>query len=185
MKYSLKSIRPLFPRMGLVEQSQVVASTAVVVAMVTIVTVHFVTGSTFNSLDFISILTVGVIGFVSVYFSLKYGRMLEEQRRELLELNTIAEAVNHSVELDYVLQSALAKVMELMRAECGWIYLYENDTLILQHRNGTTAEFFPSPYTLSDESLPWISQPSVLRTDEQRVANETSPEFKTEGLEIM
>src|SRR6266849_4874981 len=138
----MKQGRTSIFKMGLVEQAQIVASTAVIVAMGTIVTVHFVTGSRFGWLDFISILTVGVIGFVSVYFSLKYGRMLDEQRRELLELNTIAEAVNHSVELDSVLQSSLAKVMELMHADCGWIYLNENHILILKISNGTSSAFF-------------------------------------------
>src|SRR5713101_3155194 len=139
----MKQGRTSIFKMGLVEQAQVVASTAVIVAMGTIVTVHFVTGQRFTWLDFISILTVGVIGFVSVFFSLRYGRMLEEQRRELLELNTIAEAVNHTVELDYVLQSALGKVMELMYAGCGWIYLLESGRLVLKQSSGTVADFFP------------------------------------------
>ena len=89
MRYIFRTIRRFFASLGLVEQSQVVASTAVIVAMVTIVTTHFVSGYGLRWIDFISVVTVGVIGFFSVYFSLKYGRMLEEQRRELLELNTI------------------------------------------------------------------------------------------------
>jgi len=181
----MKTIRKSAPKVGLVEQAQIVASTAVVVAMGTITTVHFVTGSRFTWPDFISILTVGVIGFVSVYFSLKYGRMLEEQRRELLELNTIAEAVSHSVELDYVLQSALSKVMELMDAECGWIYLMESGGLILKHSAGTVAEFFASP-ALGQEQLPrWISEPNVLRSDDARVVALASDDYRKEDLEIL
>src|SRR6266478_2282506 len=87
MKELIGRIRKFFTSMGLVEQSQVVASTAVVVAMVTIVTSHVVIGRSFGWIDFISIVTVGVIGFVSVFFTLKYGRMLEEQRKEIFELN--------------------------------------------------------------------------------------------------
>ena len=59
----MKASRKSAPKVGLVEQAQIVASTAVVVAMGTITTVHFVTGSRFTLPDFISILTVGVIGF--------------------------------------------------------------------------------------------------------------------------
>jgi PAS domain S-box-containing protein len=171
--------------MGLVEQSQIVASTAVIVAMGTIVTVHFVTGSRFTWLDFISILTVGVIGFVSVYFSLKYGRMLEEQRRELLELNTIAEAVNHSVELEYVLQSALGKVMELMYAGCGWIYLMEPEGLTLKHHAGEVPEFFVSPEIARDGLVRWITEPNVLHTSDPRVVASASEEFRGLDFEII
>jgi two-component system, cell cycle sensor histidine kinase and response regulator CckA len=182
---AMKLFRKSSVQIGLVEQSQVVASTAVIVAMGTIVTVHYVTQSPFTWLDFISITTVGVIGFVSVFFSLKYGRMLEEQRRELLELNTIGEAVNHSVELDYVLQSALAKVMELMHAPCGWIYLLENEGFILKHSFGTVTEFFASADVGRDGLLRWITEPSVLRSDDPRVAAAASDEFRKQKFQIL
>jgi PAS domain S-box-containing protein len=185
MKPISKTVQKIFPKMGLVEQSQMVASTAVVVAMGTIVIAHFVTGSPFTWLDYISLLTVGVIGFVSVYFSLKYGRMMEEQRRELLELNTIAEAVNHSVELNYVLQSALEKVMELMHAECGWIYLFENHTLYLNHQYGTTAKFFSNEYMIPDASLSWICNPSIFRGNDKIILEDTTEDLKHEGIEIL
>ncbi len=181
----MKLIRKPATKMGLVEQSQIVASTAVIVAMGTIVTVHFVTGSRFTWLDFISILTVGVIGFVSVYFSLKYGRMLEEQRRELLELNTIAEAVNHSVELEYVLQSALGKVMELMYAGCGWIYLMENEGLTLKHHAGEVPEFFVSPEIAKDGLLRWVAEANVLHAGDPRVIASASEEFRNLDFEII
>jgi len=171
--------------MGLVEQSQVVASTAVIVAMVTIVTTQFVSGFALKWIDFISVVTVGVIGFFSVYFSLKYGRMLEEQRRELLELNTIAEAVNHSVELNYVLQSALAKVMELMRADCGWIYLNENQTLTLKLSNGTVSPFFLPDQSVTNDSLQWIRRPSLLSTRDITLRASTSDEFQHNEMVVV
>ena len=121
MKNFFIGIRVFFKSMGLVEQAQVVASTAVVVAMVTMITTRLVAGESFSTLDFTSVIIVGVFGYVSIFFSLKYGRSLEAQRRELLELNTIAEAVNYSVDLNSVLQSALIKVMQLMDADSGWI----------------------------------------------------------------
>jgi PAS domain S-box-containing protein len=178
MKGIVKAIRRFFASMGLVEQSQVVASTAVIVAMVTIVTTHFVSGYSLRWTDFIGVVTVGVIGFVSVYFSLKYGRMLEDQRRELLELNTITESVNHSVELNYVLQIALAKVMELLRADCGWIYLSENHTLALKLSNGTSAPFFLPDQTETNDSLRWVHRPSLLRTSDPIIRTCTSEEFQ-------
>ena len=45
---------------------------------------HFILGKSIEPIDFVTILTVGVIGYYSVFFSLKYGRQLEEQRRELI-----------------------------------------------------------------------------------------------------
>lgn len=181
----MSSQSKIFSSIGLVEQSQIVASTAVVVAMVTIVTTHIVTGAAFAWLDFISLLTVGVIGYVSVYFTLKYGRMLEEQRRELLELNTIAEAVNHSVELDYVLQSALEKVMELMHAEYGWIYLQEGETLHLKHQSGTTVRFFNDECLRASDSIAWVVEPMVMDVEDPRITSATHTEFQSEHARMI
>lgn len=162
-----------------------VASTAVVVIMVTIMTAHFLTGQSLGWLDFISIITVGIIGFVSVIFSLKYGRQLEEQQRELLALNTITEAVNHSVELNYVLQSALVKVIELMNAECGWIYLAENQRLSLTHQHGTAMKFFPFPPDVADESVQWIREPILHRLDDPQIGRSISPELYQFGMKTL
>jgi PAS domain S-box-containing protein len=185
MKRLLRKFRSFYKSLGLVEQSQIVASTAVLVAMVTIIAAHFSIGKELEWLDFISIMTVGIIGYVSVYFTLKYGRQLEDQRRELLALNTIAEAVNHSVELNYVLQSALDKVMELMAADCGWIYLVENDRLSVKHQSGTNVLFFPSGFSVHDEHLFWSKTPALLRTNDPRLLSSTSKEFLQENLEII
>ncbi len=181
----MSSERKIFSSIGLVEQSQIVASTAVVVVMVTIITVHVATGAVFTWLDFITLMTVGIIGYTSVYFSLKYGRMLENQRRELLELNTIAEAVNHSVELDYVLQSALEKVMELMHAEYGWIYLQEGDTLHLIHQSGTRAKFFREESLAASDTIAWITSPCVMHVEDPRIVAETTQEFRQEHARMM
>jgi GAF domain-containing protein len=171
--------------MGLVEQSQVVASTAVVVSMVTIVTAHYFTQHVLGWLDFISLITVGIIGFTSVMFSLKYGRQLEEQRRELQSLNNITEAVNHSVELNFVLQSALNKVMELMNAEFGWIYLVENSQLILHRQAGTTAKLFHSGNNVSDEALSWIREPILQKADSEMILRSSTKEFQETGIQIL
>ncbi len=164
------------------EQSQIVASTAVVVTIVTITTAHFILGEGVRWIDFISIITVGIIGFVSVFFSLKYGRQLEEQRHELLELNNIIEAVSHSVELNYVLQSALVKVMELMGVECGWIYLIEGDKLVLHHQNGTTASCFSSEISSNDPVFQWIRKPGIYQASDQKVIQSTTLDFRNENI---
>jgi len=182
MRQVLGKIKNFFATMGLVEQSQVVASTAVVVAMGTIVTVYFSTGQQVGLLGFMSVVTVGVLGFMSVFFTLKYGRMLEEQRKELLELNAIAEAVNHSVELEYVLQSALIRVMELLDAGSGWIYLLENQVLTLRHYHGTGIEFF-SPSFLLRKTIPgWMENAVVLGAADPRLTDCTGGAFHHEGF---
>ncbi len=153
MKKFYLRIRQFFSDLGLVEQSQVVASTAVIVSMITIVGIYVVSGRTLKWYEFISIVGVGIIGYASVFFSLKYGRQLEEQRRELLALTTIAEAVNRSVELKEVLRNALEKVGELLNIEFGWIYVVENDKLVLRNSIGTTIGIFDEVELTSEQQI--------------------------------
>lgn len=183
MKRIFQRLRRFYSSLGLVEQSQVVASTAVVVAMMTIVTANFFVGKGLQWLDFISIITVGSVGFFSVYFSLKYGRQLEEQRRELLALNTVAEAVNHSVELEYVLQSALHKVIELLGGNSGWLYLVENQLLVLKHRYGSGRDFFVLQTSIVDDRIQWILKPHHSEGEEPTTEVILSQSLKEEGLE--
>ncbi len=178
-------VKKFFTTMGLVEQSQVVASTAVVVAMGTILTVYLATGQQVGLLGFISVVTVGVLGFMSVYFTLKYGRMLEEQRRELMELNAIAEAVNHSVELEYVLQSALVRAMAMLGAESGWIYLAEHQTLTPKHYHGTSADFFSPVFLLRKEIPGWMHEPAILPLDDPRISGCVSGSLADHGLRMV
>lgn len=77
--------------LGPVEQAQIVISTAVVVTLATIVVVRMTSGHTLELLLFGSVLTVGVFGFIIVFFTLKYGRLLEEQKQELIALNAFTE----------------------------------------------------------------------------------------------
>jgi PAS domain S-box-containing protein len=123
--------------LGPVEQAQVVASTAVVVTMATIVGIRmFTVGKTIDWLLFGSIITTGVFGFINVFFTLKYGQQLEEQKRELLALNTIAEAVNRSVEISLLLQEAIREVRRLLDIDFGWIYHVEGGKLALRASDG-------------------------------------------------
>ncbi len=153
MKKFYLRIRQFFSDLGLVEQSQIVASTAVIVSMVTIVGIYVVSGRMLKWYEFISIVGVGIIGYASVFFSLKYGRQLEEQRRELLALNTIAEAVNQSVELKEVLHNALEKVRDLLNIEFGWIYVIENEKLKLRNSIGTTVGIFDETASTSEQQI--------------------------------
>ena len=185
MKRLLARIRRFYASLGLVEQSQIVASTSVVVAMVTIVTANIVIGHTLEWMDFISILTVGIFGFITVFFSLKYGRQLEEQRRELVALNTIAEAVNHSVELNYVLHSSLLKVMELMRADCGWLYIVEHNSLILRHQYGTSVKFFKPDCLITEPSMSWIRESNLYQIDNPEIRTNLTSDVMNEGMAIL
>ncbi|HUI10697.1 MAG TPA: ATP-binding protein [Bacteroidota bacterium] len=143
MKNPVAAFRLFVRNLGPVEQAQIVASTAVIVSMATIISAMVVTGQTPRLMDFISILTVGTIGFTNVYFSLRYSRQLDEQRRQLLALNTIAEAVTRVVELDVVLRTALDRITELLGADYGWIYMKEGDAPVMKCARGTSLPFSP------------------------------------------
>ena len=130
MRNPFSLFRQFIRNLGPVEQAQVVASTAVIVSMATIISAMVLTGQSPRLMDFISILTVGSIGFVNVYFSLRYSRQLDEQRRQLMALNTIAEAVSRVVELDVVLETALDKITDLLGTDYGWIYMLEGENLV-------------------------------------------------------
>ena len=123
--------------LGPVEQAQVVASMVVVATMATIVSIRlFTVGKTIDWLLFGSIVTTGVFGFINVFFTLRYGQQLEEQKRELLALNTIAEAVNRSVEISLLLQEAIREVRRLLEVDYGWIYHVEGGKLVLRASDG-------------------------------------------------
>lgn len=163
MKHPFTAIRRFIQALGPVEQAQMVASTAVVVSMATIISALAVTGQSVRLMDFISILTVGTIGFTSVYFSLQYSRQLDEQRRQLLAMNTIAESVNRVVELDYVLQTALTKITDLLNIDFGWIYMVEGNRLVLKCSRGTTRDFLAVQRPEFSAPSHWITQPHVQR----------------------
>jgi two-component system, NarL family, sensor kinase len=53
---------------------------------------------------------------------------LRRRNRELSILNTIAEALNRSFDLDEALQAALAQVAELLDLQTGWVWLLREGT---------------------------------------------------------
>jgi len=163
----LRKIFKLRTSLGPVEQAQVVASTAVVVTMATIVSIRlFAVGKTIDWLLFGSIIATGIFGFINVFFTLKYGQQLEEQKRELLALNTIAEAVTRSVEIDLLLREAIREVRRLLEVDFGWIYYIEGGKLILRQADGVVP---PQQHIIEpniDAEHPeilWARQPRVRR----------------------
>ncbi len=162
MKKFFRRLRSFTFNLGLVEQAQIVASTAVIVIMATIITANILLQKELGYLDFISIITVGIIGFASVYFSLKYGRQIEEQRRELEALNTVAEVVSKSINLNYIFGNVLQTVANVLKTEYGWLYILEEDRLILKNSYGADSGFFAEKILGSRSFLEWTNE---IRTD--------------------
>jgi PAS domain S-box-containing protein len=185
MRNPFRLFRQFIQNLGPVEQAQVVASTAVIVSMATIISAMVATGQSPRLMDFISILTVGTIGFTNVYFSLRYSRQLDEQRRQLLALNTIAEAVNQVVELDVVLHTALDRVTDLLGADYGWIYMIEGDVPVQQCSKGTTLGFLPAHNPAPMTPVLWFQQPRVIRERRHEHLGEIAPAFKALGIQFL
>jgi PAS domain S-box-containing protein len=185
MKNPLSILRRFVRNLGLVEQAQVVASTGVIVSMATIIIAMLATGQSPRLMDFVSILTIGLIGFAGVFFSLQYSRQLDEQRRQLLAINSIAESVNRVVELDHVLKTALKKVTELLNTNFGWVYMLEGNSLVLKSSKGTTADFLAlNKDAAPDSPSAWLHQPRVQR---ERIAERLGlihPELKLLGIQF-
>ncbi len=56
------------------------------------------------------------------------NHQLRQRNHELSILNTIARALNHSVELDQALQTGLSQVAELLGLHTGWVWLINEET---------------------------------------------------------
>ncbi|MCC6397327.1 MAG: GAF domain-containing protein, partial [Bacteroidetes bacterium] len=159
----LKALRSFLRGLGPVEQAQMVASTSVVVTMATILSVMAATEHTPRFMDLVSIVTVGIFGFTSVYFYLLNSRRIDEQRRQLLALNTVAEAVNRVVDLEYVLRTALTKITEVLNTPFGWIYLEEDSSLTLTCSAGSDFDILAAVNPTPQTSHLWMNQPRVER----------------------
>jgi two-component system, cell cycle sensor histidine kinase and response regulator CckA len=149
--------------LGPVEQAQVVASVVVVVSLATIVSIRIFTyGNRLDWLLFGSVISVGVMGFINVFFTLKYGRQLEEQKRELMALNTIAEAVNRSVGMKILLRESIREVRRLLDVDYGWIYHVEGGRLVLRAADGaesSTITVVEPDMSMDDVRIQWIRLP--------------------------
>lgn len=178
MKFSFRKLRQVRATLGPVEQAQIVASTAVVVAMVTIIFVRVFSGYPLDWWDFVSVTTVGIFGFLIVFFTLKYGRQLEEQKQELLSLKTLAEAVNRATEINYLLQNALREVSQLLDIEYGWVYHVEGGKLALKASQQTGgAEFYIiEPDSSADEkTFLWARTPRIQTRPKRAKKNSAVP----------
>ncbi len=80
---NFKRLKKFRLTLGPVEQLQIVLSTIVVVSLVTIMVVRWTSVQKLEWLLFGSVLTVGIFGFIIVTITLKYARILEEQKRSL------------------------------------------------------------------------------------------------------
>lgn len=170
--------------MGPVEQAQIVSSTAVIVSLGTIIGSMLLTNQEPRLMDFVSVLTVGLIGFTSVYFTLSYARQLDEERHKLLTLNTVAAAVNRDVQLDPVLTTALARTVELLNTKFGWIYMREGNRLMLKCSRGTSFDILSST-SLRENPAAWLHQPRVLREESNEQKPVLAPEITSLGIRFL
>ena len=178
-----KGLRVFFQGLGPVEQAQMVASTAVVVTMATIIGVMIGTDQSPRFMDFVSIVTVGIFGITNVYFSLLNSRRLDEQRRQLLALNTVAEAVNRVVDLDFVLRTALAKITEVLDTPYGWIYLEDAGSLALTCAAGTDVDILAAIDPSPQSAHLWLNQPRVEREHRSKHDGKIPAALKTDGVQ--
>ncbi len=159
-----QNLRKIRTSLGPVEQAQIVVSTAVVVSLITIVVVRMTSGQTLGWLLFGNVLTVGIFGFIIVFFTLKYGRLLEEQKQELLALNTFAESVNRAIDVQFLLQNALYEMRRLLNVEYGWIYRVEGDLLLLKASRGTeelNTTIIEAVDDIHQDKMSWIRSPRI------------------------
>lgn len=178
MRFSFKKFNRFRSQLGPVEQGQVVASTAVVVAMVTIFMVRVFGDYPLEWYVFVSVITVGIFGFLIVYFTLNYGRLLEEQKQELIALNTIAAAVNRSVEINYVLENALHEVKRVLDVDYAWIYHVEGNKLSLKAmrgEEGQSAAIIRPGALIEEEGLGWVRAP---RIEQRSKKGKQNPDWK-------
>jgi two-component system NarL family sensor kinase len=56
------------------------------------------------------------------------AELLSQRNRELMILNSIAQALNASVEMDQALQAVLAQVAALLGLQTGWIWLLDEES---------------------------------------------------------
>jgi two-component system, cell cycle sensor histidine kinase and response regulator CckA len=179
---SFPNLRKFRFSLGPVDQAQIVVTVAVLVTLGTIFYIGIKSGRTLDFLLFGSILTVGVFGFINVFFTLKYGRLLEEQKQELLALNTFAESVNRAIDVQFLLQNALYEMRRLLNVEYGWIYRIEGDLLLLKASRGTeelNITIIEAVDDIHQEKMSWIHSPRISKRP-KKIKTETDKNFNWE-----
>jgi PAS domain S-box-containing protein len=187
MRNILGVIRRFTTGLGPVEQAQIVASTAVIVSMVTIVSAMVATGQEPRLMDFISVLTVGLFGFTSVTFSLRYSRQLDAQRRQLLALNTTAESINFILDRRGFLESTILRLHSVLGTSRDWVYLVDargNPTL--HHSNAREhTEILAALGVSPAEFASWSAQPHLLKGEAEPPAPELPEAIRETGIRIL
>src|SRR5512135_1326547 len=165
--------------LGPLQQAQIVASTAVVVALMTIVAVRYLsvgpetltTRPKFDWILLMSVLTTGLFGFFIVIFTLKYNKLLDAQRQELMALNTISEAVNRAIEINYLLQNVLQEISRVLELDYGWIYRTIDNHLILSAQRGAEelqAPIIPNGAEVASGEYSWVREPRRQKIPKKR-----------------
>jgi signal transduction histidine kinase len=99
----------------------------------------------------LGILVMGTIGPLFAWRTLTWAavaarerdtaeRELQQRNQQYSAINTIARAVNRSLDLDEVLNLALDKMLELMQLEAGEFRMVEGNRLVLRVHRGTSPE---------------------------------------------
>jgi PAS domain S-box-containing protein len=180
-----RKIRKFRVSLGPVEQAQIVTSTAVIVTLVTIIVVRMTSGQTIGWLMFGNVLTVGIFGFIIVFFTLKYGRLLEAQKQELLALNAFAESVNRAIDVQFLLQNALYEMKRLLKVEYGWIYRVEGDLLLLKASRGTeelNVNIIDPVDEIHQNKMAWIRSPRIVKRSDKGLSNSKVPSSWEYGI---
>ena len=180
----MKSFQTFVRTLGPVEQGQVVASTAVVVSMITIISARAATGHAPQLMDFISVLTVGLFGLVTVAFSLRYGRQMDAQQRHLLALNSLAESLSRLADPVSVLEHSMKKVMGFFETPFGWVYMIEEGKAVLSFSTGTKADFFSAAAIPADILTAWYASPHVCRERVHAHDGAITPDLKALGIQF-
>jgi PAS domain S-box-containing protein len=185
--------------LGPMQQAQIVVSTAVVVALMTIVAIRYLsvgpetlntsTGSIslrpkFDWILLMSVLTTGLFGFFIVIFTLKYNKLLDAQRQELMALNTISEAVNRAIEINYLLQNVLQEISRVLEVDYGWIYRLVDNRLILSAQRGAEelkAPIIPTGAEIASGEYSWVREPRIQKIPKKRAGSREDRRFR--GIE--
>ncbi len=101
--------------------------------------------------------------------------------RQLAALNTIAVTMSQSLELEHIIQVALAEIMRALEIEFGWVYLLEGERLALKCHIGLSDEFVNQNREL--ELAPWTTQKTLVRERLDEEPREIDEQSKREGIQ--
>jgi GAF domain-containing protein len=107
----------------------------------------------------------------------------KEQRwaRQLAALNTIAVSMSQSLELEHMIKVALAEITRALEIEFGWVYLLEENRLILKCHAGLSDELVGQTRELDLE--PWIIQKTLVRERLDEGPRKIDERRKREGIQ--